>query len=67
MKSLVGRKIMSSNWTLRELLNGANSVDDNLVVYLYDKNEETYERLVVVATGNEVSGQKDIFCERLDK
>ena len=22
---------------------------------------------VVVATGNEVSGQKDIFCERLDK
>ena len=43
-----------SNWTLRELLNGANSVDDNLAIYLYDKNEETYERLVVVATGNEV-------------
>ena len=50
---------------MRNVLDKNYELDDKLAVYIYNKDEEVYERAVIVASGSEIKGQVDLFCEKV--
>ena len=50
---------------MRNVLDKNYELDDKLAVYIYNKKEEVYERAVIVASGSEIKGQVDLFCEKI--
>jgi len=50
---------------LRNVLDKNYDLDDKLAVYIYNKDEEVYERAVIVSSGSAIKGQVDLFCEKI--
>ena len=51
---------------MRNVLDKNYELDDKLAVYIYNnKDEEVYERAVIVASGSEIKGQVIFFCEKI--
>ena len=50
---------------MRNVLDKNYELDDKLAVYIYNKDEQVYERAVIVASGSEIKGQVDLFCEKV--
>mgnify|MGYP003155440363 FL=1 len=50
---------------MRNVLDKNYELDDKLAVYIYNKKGEVYERAVIVASGSEIKGQVDLFCEKI--
>jgi len=50
---------------LRNVLDKNYDLDDKLAVYIYNENEEVYERAVIVSSGSVIKGQVDLFCKKI--
>ena len=50
---------------MRNVIDKHYKLDDKLAVYIYNKKEGVYERAVIVASGSEIKGQVDLFCEKI--
>jgi hypothetical protein len=50
---------------MRNVIDKHYKLDDKLAVYIYNKDEDVYERAVIVASGSEIKGQVDLFCEKI--
>jgi hypothetical protein len=50
---------------MRNVIDKHYKLDDKLAVYIYNKKEGVYERAVIVASGSEIKGQVDLFCEKV--